>query len=369
MKCFAIYARYSSDRQAETSIDDQIALCQRRIEELGGSVVDTFTDYAISGANAERPGLLSLMRDAKERKFDAVIAEALDRLSRDQENIAGLYKRLSHWGIDIVTVGEGDVSELHIGLKGTMNALFLKDLAAKTKRGQVGAVERGKIPGGLSYGYEAIRSEFDHNGEPVRGLRKINDVDAAVVRRIFKEFAAGRSPKAIAKQLNADGIDSPRGNGWRANAIYGNAKRGNGILHNRLYRGEIVYNRQSFFRDPDTGKRKARPNPEHEWTIQRAPDLAIVSEDLWNQAHAALQIVTHAPDRKRPKRLLSGLVKCSVCGGSYVSRGLERMGCSTRAEKGTCSNSVHIKKPRDRRPYIGCTQRRLARSRSGGRLC
>ncbi len=345
LKRFAIYARYSSDRQAETSIEDQLALCRRRVDELGGSVVREFSDYAISGTNAERPGLRSLMQAAQDGEFDAVISEALDRLSRDQENIAGLYKRLSHRGIEIVTVGEGDVSELHIGLKGTMNALFLKDLAAKTKRGQVGAVKRGKIPGGLSYGYDAIRSEFDHKGEPVRGLRKINETEAEVVRRIFREFAAGRSPKAIAIELNADNIASPRGNGWRANAIYGNAKRGNGILHNRLYRGEIVYNRQSFFRDPDTGKRTARPNPENEWTIQSAPELAIVSEELWNHAHAALQVVTHAPDKKRPKRLLSGLVKCSVCGGSYVARGLDRMGCSTRAEKGTCTNSVHIKIP------------------------
>ena len=59
----------------------------------------------------------------------------MDRLSRDQEDIAGLFKRMAFGGVRIVTLSEGDVTHLHVGLKGTMNALFLKDLADKTRRG------------------------------------------------------------------------------------------------------------------------------------------------------------------------------------------------------------------------------------------
>ena len=83
-----------------------------------------------------RPGLNALLERAGE--FDVVVAESLDRLSRDQEDIAGLYKRLRFAGVRIVTLSEGEVSELHIGLKGTMGALFLKDLGDTTRRGQVG---------------------------------------------------------------------------------------------------------------------------------------------------------------------------------------------------------------------------------------
>ena len=101
MNRYAIYARYSSDRQAETSIDDQIAVCKKHIEASGGTVVQTFTDYAISGAKSERPGLLELMAQAQSGKFDVVVAEALDRLSRDQENIAGVFKRLQHRSIEM----------------------------------------------------------------------------------------------------------------------------------------------------------------------------------------------------------------------------------------------------------------------------
>jgi site-specific DNA recombinase len=72
---------------------------------------------------------------------NTVIAEALDRISRDQEDVAAIYKRLRHHDILIFTLAEGRVDELHIGLKGTMNALFLKDLASKIRRGQRGRIK------------------------------------------------------------------------------------------------------------------------------------------------------------------------------------------------------------------------------------
>jgi len=86
----------------------------------------------------------SLMRDALNRRFDVVLAESLDRFSRDQEDTAGLFKRLTFAGVNIVTLAEGDITHLHIGFKGTMNALFLKDLADKTHRGLRGRNEGGK---------------------------------------------------------------------------------------------------------------------------------------------------------------------------------------------------------------------------------
>lgn len=82
-------------------------------------------------------------------------------------------------GVQIVTLAEGEISELHVGLKGTMNALFLKDLAAKTHRGLRGRVEKGKAGGGLCYGYDEVK-RTDSEGEPVRGERKINEAEAVI---------------------------------------------------------------------------------------------------------------------------------------------------------------------------------------------
>jgi DNA invertase Pin-like site-specific DNA recombinase len=87
------------------------------------------------GASLIRPGIQALLADAPRGMFDIVLAEALDRISRDQEDVAGFYKRLTFAGIKIVILSEGEITHLHVGLKGTMNALFIKDLADKTRRG------------------------------------------------------------------------------------------------------------------------------------------------------------------------------------------------------------------------------------------
>src|SRR5882672_11922001 len=119
-----IYARYSSDLQRDASVEDQIRLCRERIAHDGWQLVATYTDRAQSGASQLRPGYQRLLEDARRRQFDVVVAEALDRLSRDQEHVAALFKQLTFANVRIATLAEGDVSELHVGLKGTMNDLF-----------------------------------------------------------------------------------------------------------------------------------------------------------------------------------------------------------------------------------------------------
>jgi DNA invertase Pin-like site-specific DNA recombinase len=162
---------------------------------------------------ATRPEVRRLLADCRSGHFDAVLIESLDRLSRDQEDIAHIRKRIVFAGVKLLAVDDGEINELHIGLKGTMNALFLKDLGRKIRRGQTGAALLGSSPGGLSYGYRVIR-ELDAKGELVRGKRVVDDREAAVIRRIFAEYIAGRSPRAIAKGLNGDRVPSPRGGLW-----------------------------------------------------------------------------------------------------------------------------------------------------------
>lgn len=114
-------------------------------------------------------------------------------------------------GIKIVNLSEGEISSLHIGLKGTMNSMFLKDLADKTRRGLRGRVEKGKSGGGLAYGYKVAR-KFNAAGEAIKGEREIDEDQAKIVRRIFREYALeNKSPKAIASRLNEEGIACPSG--------------------------------------------------------------------------------------------------------------------------------------------------------------
>ena len=114
-----------------------------------------------------------------------------------------------------------------------MNALYLHDLADKTRRGLRGRVEAGKSGGGVSYGYRVVRVP---EGQP-RGEREIHPEEAAIVQRIFRAFVAGVSPKAIGKALNAEGILGPTGAAWSPSTIHGHASRGTGILNNELYVG------------------------------------------------------------------------------------------------------------------------------------
>ncbi len=281
---------------------------------------------AISGDSViHRPGVRVLLEDARRGAFEIVIAEALDRISRDQAGVATLYKHLRFASVTIFTLsaGEGEINELHVGLKGTMNALFLKDLAAKTHRGLRGRVEADKSGGRRSYGYDVVKLH-DDAGEPIRGERRINEAEAEIVRRIFREFAQGTSPHAIARRLNKDGVPAPTaGKLWTDSSLRGHAGRGTGIVNNELYIGRQVWNRQRFLKNPDTGKRVARINPPEEWIVVEVPGLRILDDGLWQAAKAqqgaiaekyatsiAATRAAHANylnSTHRPRYLLSGL--------------------------------------------------------------
>jgi site-specific DNA recombinase len=131
--------------------------------------------------------------------------------------------------VRVVTISEGEVGHLHVGLKETMNALYLKDLAEKTRRGLRGRVEGGRSGGGRSYGYRVLR------GADSTGARAIVEHEAAIVLQIFRDYVAGVSPRAIAKALNAARIPGPGSGSWGPSTIHGHAGRGPGVLNNELY--------------------------------------------------------------------------------------------------------------------------------------
>jgi DNA invertase Pin-like site-specific DNA recombinase len=292
-----IYARYSSDNQSEASIEDQIRLCKELIAHEGWTLIDSFGDAAISGATTTRPSYQALIEAAREAAFDVIVAEGLDRLSRDQEDVAALFKQMRFAGIKIVTLAEGEINELHVGLKGTMNALFLRDLADKTRRGLRGRVVAGQSAGGRAFGYDVVR-QLDAAGNPVRGERAINATEAAAVRRIFGRFADGVSPIAIAKTLNDEGVPGPAGHAWRDTTIRGHALRGTGILRNELYIGRLVWNRMTYVRNPATGRRVSRMNPQVQALVMEVPQLRIPGFDdkiisMYARGMSTREIVGH----------------------------------------------------------------------------
>jgi site-specific DNA recombinase len=362
----ALYARYSSDNQRDASIADQMRICRVFAERAGWTIADEFSDHAVSGATLLRPGFQALMRRALDREFDIVLAESLDRFSRDQEDTAGLFKRLTFLGVSIVTLAEGEITQLHVGFKGTMNALFLKDLADKTRRGLRGRVEAGKSGGGLCYGYRVLRSLSGTSA--TTGEREVEPNEAAIVDRIFREFVGGASPKQIAKRLNEEGVRGPLGARWNPSTIHGNATRGTGILNNELYVGRIVWNRLRYIENPDTGRRVSRLNPRSEWISKEASELRIISDDVWDSVkrrqaitRRVLNAGTSIVRARRPRYLFSGLTKCAVCGSGFMLKSVNRLSCYGATSKGICSNHLTIRRDEIEARVLHALQEKLLR--------
>ena len=336
----AIYARFSDkEKQTDKSIEDQVALCRTMCERDGLLVVEVYSDHGISGASTvNRLGLQRMMRDAKAGKFAVVVAESLDRISRDQEDLAGIHKRLNFARVEIRTFVDNTVGEIHVGVKGLVGALFLKDLAQKTRRGQAGVVRDGRHNGGRSFGYRPVL------GKP--GVLEIDEAEAEIVREIFDLYLDGYTARDIAARLNKRGAPGPRGGHWNASTINGSRTRRNGILQNDLYAGKIIWNRQSFVKDPETGKRISRPNPRDQWMTAEAEQLRIIDSDTWVLAQSRVGDRAGTPHKARPQHLLSGLVKCGKCGSGMIACGTDKRGvrlmCSRRRETGLCDNGIGV---------------------------
>ena len=358
----AIYARFSTDRQSETSAEDQVRECRRRADAEGWEIVQVYTDLAISGANIRRPGMTAMLADAAAGAFDIVLAEDLDRIARDLEDVSGIYKRLRFADVQLVTLANGTVDELQIGFKGTMDALELGKLKDKIRRGQRGSLARGRIPGSLCYGYDVVR-EFDERGQVDAGRRRINLEQAAVVLRILGEYADDKPTRAICRDLNREGIPSPFGREWRPSAITGNRARQIGVLHNPIYVGRFVWNRVTMKRDPETRGRVSRVNRPEERVVTEFPELRIATDELWQRVQDRLDRAASQPltRRRRPKHLLSGLVKCDVCQGNFALIGDNRLACSRARQAGTCDNRRPIRMPElQRRVLAGLDEQLLS---------
>ncbi len=371
-----MYARFSTEKQSRASVEDQFRICERAAEREGLTVVSRFSDSAISGSRSDRPGYQQLSAAAARREFEVLLVDDLSRLSRDQVESERLIRRLEFSGTRILAVSDGYDSrnkarKIQRGVKGLMNEMYLDDLKAKTHRGQEGKALRGFWAGGKPYGYKLVRVKDpvrrDAYGEPlVIGTNLQIDPDtSAVVIEIFRRYADGWSPRAIADELNMRRIASPgsawhnrkvrRVAGWQGSCI-------KSMLANELYRGECVWNHTQWTKDPDTGQRRVIERPQSEWVKASRPELRIVSEMLWqgvearHRQAAALganvrEVIKRSGHRagRGPAYLFSSLLKCGLCGVPMVIAGgqgkYKSYGCSTRREGGrhACGNCLIIK--------------------------
>ncbi|MCJ8240630.1 recombinase family protein [Peteryoungia algae] len=342
-KTAIIYARYSTDRQTDVSIETQVELCQNFIADRGWQLLDTYSDRAISGSNyLTRPGIQRVLNRIKSSKVDVVLCVTVDRVSRDAEHGNGFLKRLRYNSTELWTVhGGSSVTDIEMGLRATLSQELVEQIRYRTREGMKTAVRRGKATTCLAYGYR-IKLEYDAHGERIPGLREVDPVQAEVVQEIFSLYADGVSPSAIAVELNRRGIPGPRAAAWRDTAIRGHVDRGTGILNNELYLGRAIWNRREYRKNPDTERRIARHNDSHDWVVDERPELRIIPDDLWSAVKRRQLGVRGEFERTlsnplnrthRPSYLLSGLLECAECGGPYAVMATGRYGCTNHKKK------------------------------------
>lgn len=381
MKRVGIYGRHSTNKQNAKSAEDQVKLCQTHAEQQGWDVVKTYRDEALSGSHrSKRPGVLQLLSDARQNKFDIVLIESLDRLGRNLKEVADIYEEFKYNDIKLIALQGGELSGLLVGVLGAVAESFLDDVRHKTWRGCKSKIEQKLSPGGLCYGYRVVKSS-DQDWTGVAGEWAIIPEQADVIRRVFREYASGKSPLQIARGLNADGIPGPRRprskknemgiiippdqgehSPWRVSSISGHACRGTGLLNNEMYVGILVWNRQSSRKSRESGNRIFRKNPEDQVDREAVPELRIVPEDLWQAVKKRQNTIRETLEKKkkelgrsaghaetmnavrRPTSFLSGRMVCGVCGGSVglVLRG--RWGCLGRHRGVICDNNRTIKR-------------------------
>src|SRR5437588_4209914 len=189
----AIYARFSTDRQSETSIADQERVCRARAAALELDVVAVHSDQATSGSTPvdRRAGSAALLAEAHAGRFSALLLESLDRLSRDAVDQQRTIRRLEHRGIRVVAAdgsydsANGKSRKLVLGVRGIVSEAYIDDIREKTHRGLAGQLARGYHAGGLSYGYRSTVAGTNARGEPIGHRLEVDNEQAEIVREIF----------------------------------------------------------------------------------------------------------------------------------------------------------------------------------------
>ncbi len=340
----AIYARYSSQLQNARSIEDQVRVCVERCEAEHWEIVEVFSDAAIGGATGlseiKRPGMNALLARVEAGGVDQILADTTSRIARNQGDAHHIRDRLNYHGCRLFTLSDGEIDAFKGAIKGLLDEQQRKELAHNIKRGQRGRVAEGRSPAGLAYGYRTA-NKIDERGRFVRGLREIDSEKAEIVRRIFTNYAGGQSARAIAETLNAEGVPGPRGGKWKVSTITGGVRRGDGLLRNRLYAGELVHNRTTKLVEPTTRNTRIRSNAPETWTVQSVPELRIVPADLWQRVQDQIGMRTHArPEvQRRGRHLLSGLGRCGLCDSGWIRVNGGFWGCAGHRNGAGCTNN------------------------------
>lgn len=365
----ACYARFSSDLQRETSLEDQIRSCREYADRFDWTWQheQVYRDAAVSGASIEgRPGLEALLTAAAARPlaFDVLLVDDSSRVARDLADALRVLQRLRFAGVRVIYISQNidstsEQAETLVAVHGLVDGLYLREMAQKIRRGLRGQHTRGFATGGRTYGYRSVVVPDRTRKDAPLGYRlEIEPAEADTVRQIYTWFADGLSAPGIIDKLTAADIPGPSGHPWRIGAV-------RHLLANQRYLGRQIWGQRRFERQPGTRKKVPRQVPASEWSIAERPDLRIVSDELWRRVQARRNdLISTLARQRQPGRnllrggnariyaapLLSGFAKCGVCGksvtivGNHTVKGVRYRyyGCAHSIKNGlaACPNRV-----------------------------
>ncbi len=286
IKNAVIYARYSSDKQTDQSIEGQISVIESFAKSNGYKIINQYIDRAISGRTNDRPSFLKMIEDSENQEFQYVIVYKLDRFSRNRYYSAIYKHMLEENGVRVISATEyinpdSPDGVLFESLLDGYSEYYSKELAQKVRRGNIESRKKGQYTGGTCiYGYKIKDKKY-----------KIVKEEAKIVNEIFESVCKGQTLKAIADDLNNRLIKSSNGTPWNHCKI---AR----VVRNTKYIGKAIFGEEVY--------------------TNIVPP--IVDEKVFNQAGAILDRNSHGSRISHQKYYLTGKIYCPICGNYYIGK-------------------------------------------------
>lgn len=291
MRNAVIYARFSSDKQDEASIDAQVRACREYAAGKGFTVLEVYADEAVSGKTASRKAYQRMLRDVDRGTFDTILIHKYDRVARNLGEHVNLEKRLKDKRVELIAVAQdfGTSAEAKImrTLMWSLSEYYIDNLSTEVRKGQRETALKGLHNGGYApFGYDVVNRQY-----------VVNELEAGYVRKIFNAAANREGFTAIIKDLAAAGITGKRGKPIKYSQIYE-------MLRNEKYTGTYTYTPQEEERRED---RRSKPGAIR---IENALPQ-IISRAQFMEVQAIM--TERKQTGKRAGYLCSGLVYCE-CG-------------------------------------------------------